>query len=204
MGMEEETTVRERILDESIRLFLANGFAGTSVLEITKAAGVARGTLYWYFRSKNEILEEALDKFAREMYEFAFHRVDECDGNFYAKFNVLFRTITETALKKKDLVLMSATVLGEIAGTNSESEAKLKGMHMRFHRFLETLLEMGKREGVIRPELDTDIHAQIIMANFVGMHIQRCLFADSFDAAAYDRAYRDMVLRGLRIVGLCE
>ncbi len=197
MGKDKDSVVKERILNASIKLFLAKGFVGTSVTEVTNAAGVARGTLYWYFKSKHEILEQALDKLSREVHEFIFRTVNELEGNFESKFKVFYRTITQTALEKKDLVLMSTTVLGEIAGTNSAIEAKLKGMHMRFHDFLKAFLEMGKREGAIRPELDTDIYTQIMMASFVGMHLQWCLFGDSFDAAAYAKACRDVILRGL-------
>jgi len=39
--------VKDTIIRESTRLVLANGFRGTSVKEITKAAGIGRGTLYW-------------------------------------------------------------------------------------------------------------------------------------------------------------
>jgi len=49
--------VKETIIRESTRLFLANGFRGTSVKQITEAAGIGRGTLYWYFKSKEEILD---------------------------------------------------------------------------------------------------------------------------------------------------
>jgi AcrR family transcriptional regulator len=39
--------VKDTIIRESKRLFLANGFRGTSVKKITKAAGIGRDTLYW-------------------------------------------------------------------------------------------------------------------------------------------------------------
>jgi len=48
--------VKERIIDAGIRLFLAKGFAGTTTKELTDAAGVAKGTLYWHFTSKDRIL----------------------------------------------------------------------------------------------------------------------------------------------------
>jgi AcrR family transcriptional regulator len=55
--------VKETIIRESTRLFLANGFRGTSVKQITEAAGIGRGTLYWYFKSKEEILDSIFRKF---------------------------------------------------------------------------------------------------------------------------------------------
>ena len=52
--------VKETVIRESARLFLANGFRGTSVKQITEAAGIGRGTLYWYFKSKDEIITAVL------------------------------------------------------------------------------------------------------------------------------------------------
>lgn len=57
---------RERILSAAVRVFAENGFYDTRVSDVAKAAGVADGTIYLYFRSKDELLislfEDRLDK----------------------------------------------------------------------------------------------------------------------------------------------
>jgi TetR/AcrR family transcriptional regulator, fatty acid metabolism regulator protein len=47
---------RERILDAAVRVFAKKGFYATRVSEVAKAAGVADGTIYLYFSSKDELL----------------------------------------------------------------------------------------------------------------------------------------------------
>src|SRR5580693_4937057 len=47
---------RERILDAAVRVFARKGFHATRVSEVAKAAGVADGTIYLYFKSKDELL----------------------------------------------------------------------------------------------------------------------------------------------------
>src|SRR5579859_3863643 len=47
---------RERILDAAVRVFASKGFHATRVSEVAKAAGVADGTIYLYFKSKDELL----------------------------------------------------------------------------------------------------------------------------------------------------
>jgi TetR/AcrR family transcriptional regulator, fatty acid metabolism regulator protein len=47
---------RERILSAAVRVFARSGFHATRVSEVAKAAGVADGTIYLYFRSKDELL----------------------------------------------------------------------------------------------------------------------------------------------------
>jgi AcrR family transcriptional regulator len=49
---------RRRLLDASERVFGELGFYDASIVKITEAAGVAQGTFYLYFASKQEIFEE--------------------------------------------------------------------------------------------------------------------------------------------------
>jgi len=58
---------RERILDAAERVFAQHGFFAARVSEIAKEAGVADGTIYLYFKSKDELLislfESRMDRF---------------------------------------------------------------------------------------------------------------------------------------------
>src|SRR5579884_4025689 len=47
---------RERILNAAVRVFAKKGFHAARVSEVAKAAGVADGTIYLYFKSKDELL----------------------------------------------------------------------------------------------------------------------------------------------------
>jgi TetR/AcrR family fatty acid metabolism transcriptional regulator len=62
-----QTDKRERILAGAIEAFAARGFHRTRVSDVARAAGVADGTIYLYFRNKNELLatifETTLERF---------------------------------------------------------------------------------------------------------------------------------------------
>ena len=49
------------LLKIAYRLFLSKGFENTSVDEIIEAAGIAKGTYYYHFESKEQMLEEVID-----------------------------------------------------------------------------------------------------------------------------------------------
>ncbi len=49
---------REKIKSVAQKLFLQKGFDNVSVEEITKQAGISKGSFYTYFKSKNELLKE--------------------------------------------------------------------------------------------------------------------------------------------------
>src|ERR1700749_1291252 len=59
---ERGARTRQKIVDETLRLFGSRGFHATSVDGIAKAAGTSRSTLYQYFESKEQIFVELLDE----------------------------------------------------------------------------------------------------------------------------------------------
>jgi AcrR family transcriptional regulator len=59
---ERGTRTRQRIVEETLRLFETQGFHATSVEGIAKAAGTSRSTLYQYFESKEQIFVELLEE----------------------------------------------------------------------------------------------------------------------------------------------
>ena len=59
---ERGARTRQRIVEETLRLFETQGFHATSVEGIAKAAGTSRSTLYQYFESKEQIFVELLDE----------------------------------------------------------------------------------------------------------------------------------------------
>ena len=55
----------ERILNQSMRIFLKRGYHGTSIDDITQAAGLTKGALYWHFHSKEDLLKRIIEEFER-------------------------------------------------------------------------------------------------------------------------------------------
>ena len=58
---------RERIIEAAFKLFCENGFHSTSTAIISKEAGVATGTLFLYFRSKDELINALYREAKQEM-----------------------------------------------------------------------------------------------------------------------------------------
>jgi AcrR family transcriptional regulator len=57
---EPEDELRTRLLDAAARVFARQGFAGTKILDIVREAGLSTGAVYGRFRSKDELLREAV------------------------------------------------------------------------------------------------------------------------------------------------
>jgi AcrR family transcriptional regulator len=60
--MEAQSSNRQIILDRAISLFFEKGYDGVGVAEIVQASGITKPTLYYYFGSKEGLLEAALNE----------------------------------------------------------------------------------------------------------------------------------------------
>ena len=52
--------MRNTILQKSLLYFARNGFAGTKISDLSKNIGIAQGTIYIYFESKEDLFQEIL------------------------------------------------------------------------------------------------------------------------------------------------
>ena len=89
--------MRNTILQKSLLYFARNGFAGTKISDLSKNIGIAQGTIYLYFDSKEELFQEIL-KIA--------------DSNEMLKKMKLLMTLPISA--KKKLRMLSETVLNQL------------------------------------------------------------------------------------------
>ena len=71
--MAKKNFAKEDVLDKVITLFWQNGYAATSIQQITKATGLKPGSLYYEFESKEGLFQAALARYATLSVE-AIHR----------------------------------------------------------------------------------------------------------------------------------
>lgn len=81
---------RQELLDIGVRLFLESGEKGISIQEVVRQADVAIGLFYYYFKSKDEFLDEALN-------DYVNHEI--------ISFEVILNNSTLSACEKLDAVL---------------------------------------------------------------------------------------------------
>lgn len=63
VAQKKRETKIDLILEKGIELLWSRGYAGTSVNDIAKAAGVPKGSFHFYFDSKDDFILKALDKY---------------------------------------------------------------------------------------------------------------------------------------------
>ena len=71
---------RDRILKAAVKVFAKNGFHATRVSEVAKAAGVADGTIYLYFKSKEELLVSLFEDRVSKLLTFMRESLPKTEG----------------------------------------------------------------------------------------------------------------------------
>lgn len=67
--MKNNMDTKQRILSASLELFASKGYAGTSMNDIISKVGISKGSVYWHFKSKEEIFVKVLTDSYREWIE---------------------------------------------------------------------------------------------------------------------------------------
>lgn len=93
---------RQALLDAACEEFGSKGFYNASISSITRRAGVAQGTFYLYYRSKEEILRALVQHMNRSMRRAQSEAVQEADDRISAEIQG-FRHFMQFALRHRSL-----------------------------------------------------------------------------------------------------
>ncbi|WP_299869888.1 TetR/AcrR family transcriptional regulator [uncultured Roseobacter sp.] len=95
--LSEKLSAKERILDAANRLFYSEGIRAVSVDAIAAKAGITKKTLYYHFKSKDDLIEAYLA--SRDQPNLALYRkwFDEADGQLADKVEAIFLNLAQSA-----------------------------------------------------------------------------------------------------------
>jgi TetR/AcrR family transcriptional regulator, cholesterol catabolism regulator len=153
---------RERILQESARFFAKDGYKATNLKQVADTLDVTRQALYYYFRSKSDILAALFDEVMSRMEE----SVDSAlpvPGE--AKFMAMVRAHVAVIVDNTDLVAVLLHERPEIAKLKKISASARRQAYMR--QFV-VAFEEGVKRGQIRDiDPQTAVNTLLAAANAV-------------------------------------
>ena len=76
-GAGENPAKRDQILDGALKIFMEKGFDGASMNDVTRAAGVSKGTIYVYFENKDDLFVALINRERARMAENVRTALDE-------------------------------------------------------------------------------------------------------------------------------
>ncbi|MFK8015854.1 MAG: TetR/AcrR family transcriptional regulator [Gammaproteobacteria bacterium] len=173
-------------------VFAQKGFHGASTKEIAQRMGIKQGSLYYYFKSKEEALGEVclfgLADYARHMEAIA-----TSDQPFAAK---LLATVTSHLTSYRERNEALKVYNDERLYLPEEKRTHLKAIGSAYRQQLESIFEQAALDGVVRADVDCHFAAQSVigMCNAFGDLIVRDSELDLFDII---HKCSDMLLHGV-------
>jgi len=195
----QNQNTEERILNQSMRLFLERGYHGTSIDDITQAAGLTKGALYWHFGSKEDLLKRIMEEYEKRFLDRLINAVGEVKGGAFEKFDKYFRYNAAFAYYNRELCVSFTTLAAELVGAHHAIETGIRRIYKKYKKFLSSLIVQGKKEKFFKKEIDGDLAALVIIAFHDGILLQWSMNKDKIDGEAYVNTFKKIMLRGLMV-----
>jgi TetR/AcrR family fatty acid metabolism transcriptional regulator len=138
-----------QILEAAVKVFARQGFHQSTVAQIAKEAGVADGTIYLYFKNKDDILVQFFSFRAKQVFESFREEVDRAQTSADKLRNLVRRHLAEFQRDRDGAVVYQV----ETHQNSRMAEAQIREMSQMYRDLIAEIIEQGQQEGTIRKDL---------------------------------------------------
>ena len=145
---------RQRVLDVAARRFREHGYAGVSLRDIADEAGMKAGSLYYHFRSKDEIVATVLD-IGIELVQDAVERAVAglpAEAPARAVIAAAVRSHLQTFLAYSDYTSANVRIFGQLPPEVQRANLTAR---RRYEALWDSVVERCRARGGVRPAVDT-------------------------------------------------
>ncbi len=201
LKQEKDTISRQSaILEAGFELFSENGFAATRLDDVAARAGVAKGTLYIYFDSKEELFKKVVEKTLILNIAPMEARLDLHEGPVLDFLDEVFGHLGEM-LGQSRIGAFPKIILAEANNFPELARYYCDNVILRIQGFFTKIIEKGTASGEFR-KVDPETSARILMAPFLMLALisQTPVIRDGIglDAKSHIKAARDILVNGLK------
>ncbi|MBU2490206.1 MAG: TetR family transcriptional regulator [Proteobacteria bacterium] len=177
-----------------MRVFAQEGYSGSTVSQIAREAGVADGTIYLYFKNKEDILAS----FVRQHSQEFFDRVEDSlarEKNAIDKLHALVRLHFAASRLDRHKALVYQV---EMRQSSRLMKAEIRDALKRYLDLVGAILEEGQQEGLIRQDLYVGLVKRMIFASVDEVITAWVISGGKYDLAALADPLVDLFLDGVR------
>lgn len=146
---------KKAVMDAALKLFTERGFQGTSTAQISKEAGVATGTLFHYFPTKEDLINNLYFEVKGDLSR-AMVKDLELQSNFRDTLKKIWDNLVRWGLDNRNEFLFVGQFCNSPYISNFTREEVMKE-----YVFLHSLVEEGLKEGYIK-----ELPSQLVIAMF--------------------------------------
>lgn len=137
---------KRKIFETSMRLFSEKGYDATSIEEITATVGIAKGTLYYHFSSKEEIFNFLVEEGMKLLKMSMEIKTSKCETTIDKLKAIVL--IQLKGIKKYENIL--TIVMSQVWG-NEPRNVLCKEKVLEYIKVVQTIIEEGMTKGDIKP-----------------------------------------------------
>jgi len=184
---------RAMILRAATRVFARNGYFNSKVADIARAAEVADGTVYLYFKSKEEILHSIFDQNMAEAIAAGRKLIENLDDP-RQKLRRIAKLHLERLGADRDLAVVFQV---ELRGSTKFMEEFSAAGFAEYLALLRRTFEEGQRVGVFRKELNATVAAKILFGALDEMATNWIISKRSYKLEPMADVVMDVFLNGV-------
>jgi len=148
-----------RILEAAVKVFARQGFYQSTIAQIAKEAGVADGTIYLYFKNKDDILVQFFSYRTKQVFERFRAEVKIADNSLDKLRNLIRRHLTEFQ-RDRDMAVVYQV---ETHQNSRLAESQIREMSVMYQDLVSEIVELGQQEGSIRKDLYVGLVKRFIL-----------------------------------------
>jgi AcrR family transcriptional regulator len=157
------TIRREQILDAATQAFCRGGYHGTSVDDVIRAAGIARGTFYLYFDSKHAVFAALVDRMLRVFLESsgpsgAADMTSVQDARRILRGH--YRALLDALHRHRELCRL---LFEEAAGADKGFDVQLDAHRATWQKHVRDRIQTMRDLGFARRDVDVDAAAWCVV-----------------------------------------
>ncbi len=191
----------EELVAAALELFVEQGFAGTRLRDVARRAGVSKGTVYLYFKSKEELLRAAV----RDSVVPIVDEGDDIEVEADCTSAELLRQLLERWLKEfedRGLEGVPKLVMSEAGNFPELAQDYMTHVVLRSRRLFARVIKRGIREGEFR-DLDVRDAVHVLLTPVLYAQIHAASLGP-YDPGLKDKqhfldAHLDFFLRAVRV-----
>lgn len=187
------STIRERIISASWKLFREKGFGETTINDIINKANISKGSFYYYFRSKDDLLgtlSEILDGEYKRL-----ESEEPADMGSFDKLLWLNYEVHAYMEKNIDYRLLAYLYSAQIV---KEDFSSLLDRNRYYYRYVERLMEEGQKSGELTDRMPVSDMVKFFSMQERALVTEWCMNNGSFSLSEYSRELFPIMLQGLK------
>jgi AcrR family transcriptional regulator len=195
---EQRAASTERLLGSALHLFVSQGYRWTNLEAIASAAGLSKGSVFFYFGSKEAVLLQLLERVQKVVVDEALKAAAAAESAT-DKLVAFLHHQAKLGVTHRDEVLLLILMSLEFGERKGPVRALIARIYRRLYAFAEKTIRSGQASGELRDDLKAREAASIIMANHDGTFLEWYRRSRSLEGPALVRALREVVLSGLML-----